>query len=139
MAKVLVVEDEPGIALGLEDTLRLEGYQVEVVTNGASASRRLLEETFDLILLEVMLPGKSGFEVCRELRQSGLEAPITEAGNSSQAEFSESRLLKVVQENRHLGASQLCAAVLDDVKHFSRGCNQTDDLTVVVAKFLAEG
>src|SRR5262245_14274638 len=76
MTRVLVVEDEPGIALGLEDTLQLEGYQVEVVTNGTCASRRALEETFDLILLDVMLPGKNGFEVCRELRQSGFEAPI---------------------------------------------------------------
>jgi serine phosphatase RsbU (regulator of sigma subunit) len=76
MARVLVAEDEPGIALGLEDTLRLEGYQVEVVNTGTSASRRALEDKFDLILLDVMLPGKSGFDVCRELRQSGLEAPI---------------------------------------------------------------
>ncbi len=76
MARVLVVEDEPGIAMGLEDSLRLEGYQVEVVHNGANASRRALEETFDLVLLDVMLPGKNGFDVCRELRQSGFEAPI---------------------------------------------------------------
>jgi sigma-B regulation protein RsbU (phosphoserine phosphatase) len=76
MTRVLVVEDEPGIALGLEDSLRLEGYQVEVVTNGARASRRALEEPFDLILLDVMLPGKNGFDVCRELRRSGFEAPI---------------------------------------------------------------
>jgi sigma-B regulation protein RsbU (phosphoserine phosphatase) len=76
MAKVLVAEDEPGIALGLEDTLRLEGYQVEVVSTGPGASRRAMEEAFDLILLDVMLPGKSGFDVCRELRQSGYEAPI---------------------------------------------------------------
>jgi len=71
-----VVEDEPGIALGLEDTLLLEGYEVEVVNNGLKASKRAMEEAFDLILLDVMLPGKNGFEVCRELRQSGLEAPI---------------------------------------------------------------
>jgi sigma-B regulation protein RsbU (phosphoserine phosphatase) len=76
MAKILVVEDEPGIALGLEDSLRLEGYQVEVVTNGVKASSRALEEAFDLILLDVMLPGKNGFDVCRDLRRSGLEAPI---------------------------------------------------------------
>ncbi len=76
MARVLVVEDEPGIALGLEDSLRLEGYQVEVVTNGAKASRRALEEQFDLILLDVMLPEKDGFEVCRDLRRAGLDAPI---------------------------------------------------------------
>ena len=76
MARVLVVEDEPGIALGLEDSLRLEGYQVEVINNGMSASRRALEEPFDLVLLDVMLPGKNGFEVCRDLRRSGFEAPI---------------------------------------------------------------
>src|SRR5262245_33206280 len=76
MRRVLVAEDEPGIALGLEDTLRLEGYDVQVVTNGPSASRRAKEESFDLILLDVMLPGKSGFDVCRELRACGLEAPI---------------------------------------------------------------
>jgi len=76
MARVLVVEDEPGIALGLEDSLRLEGYQVVVVNNGANASRRALEEAFDLVLLDVMLPGMSGFDVCRELRRSGFEAPI---------------------------------------------------------------
>jgi serine phosphatase RsbU (regulator of sigma subunit) len=76
MAKILVVEDEPGIALGLEDSLRLEGYQVEVVANGARASSRAMEEPFDLILLDVMLPGKSGFDVCRDWRRSGLDTPI---------------------------------------------------------------
>ena len=76
MARILVVEDESGIAFGLEDTLRLEGYQVEVVNDGATASRRVLEETFDLVLLDVMLPGKDGFEVCRDMRGSGLETPI---------------------------------------------------------------
>src|SRR5215831_13331780 len=76
MARILVVEDEPGIALGLEDSLRLEGYQVEVATNGVKASTRALEESFDLILLDVMLPGKSGLDVCRDLRRSRLETPI---------------------------------------------------------------
>jgi sigma-B regulation protein RsbU (phosphoserine phosphatase) len=76
MSRILVAEDEPGIALGLEDSLRLEGYDVEVVTNGLAASRRALESPFDMILLDVMLPGKDGFEICRELRRSGLELPI---------------------------------------------------------------
>jgi sigma-B regulation protein RsbU (phosphoserine phosphatase) len=74
--RVLVAEDEAGIALGLEDTLRFEGYEVEVVPSGETASRRALEQWFDLILLDVMLPGKDGFEVCRELRHSGLQTPI---------------------------------------------------------------
>jgi phosphoserine phosphatase RsbU/P len=76
MAKVLVVEDDSGIALGLEDALRIEGHQVELATSGAIASRRAVDETFDLILLDVLLPGKNGFEVCREVRASGLDTPI---------------------------------------------------------------
>jgi sigma-B regulation protein RsbU (phosphoserine phosphatase) len=76
MAKVLVVEDDSGIALGLEDALRIEGHQVELATSGAVASRRAIDETFDLILLDVLLPGKNGFDVCREVRASGLDTPI---------------------------------------------------------------
>jgi len=76
MTRILVVEDEPGIALGLEDDLKLEGYDVEVVGDGAAASRRAREGGFDLILLDVMLPGKDGFEICRELRRAGMRVPI---------------------------------------------------------------
>jgi DNA-binding response OmpR family regulator len=76
MTRILIVEDEPGIALGLEDDLKLEGYAVEVLADGNAACRRALETPFDLILLDVMLPGKDGFEVCRELRRRGFGAPI---------------------------------------------------------------
>ena len=76
MKRILVVEDEPGIALGLEDDLKMEGYLVEVVGDGAVASRRAKEGAFDLILLDLMLPGKDGFEVCRDLRRAGLRTPI---------------------------------------------------------------
>ena len=76
MTRILVVEDEPGIALGLEDDLRLEGYDVEVIGDGAMASQRAREGAFDLILLDVMLPGKDGFDICRELRRAGMRVPI---------------------------------------------------------------
>jgi len=76
MTRILVVEDEPAIALGLEDDLKMEGYEVEVVRDGSTAARRGREGGFDLILLDVMLPGKDGFEVCRELRRAGLRTPI---------------------------------------------------------------
>jgi two-component system alkaline phosphatase synthesis response regulator PhoP len=76
MTRILVVEDEPGIALGLEDDLKMEGYEVEVVGDGLLACRRAREDPFDLIVLDIMLPGKDGFEVCRELRRSGLRTPI---------------------------------------------------------------
>ena len=76
MARILVVEDEPPLALGLEDDLKLEGYEVEVVRDGETASRRAREQAFDLIILDVMLPHKDGFEVCRELRRAGLRTPV---------------------------------------------------------------
>jgi DNA-binding response OmpR family regulator len=76
MTRVLVVEDEASIALALEDDLKLEGYEVEILRDGETASRRAREQAFDLILLDVMLPRKDGFEVCRELRRAGLRTPI---------------------------------------------------------------
>jgi two-component system alkaline phosphatase synthesis response regulator PhoP len=76
MTRILVVEDEPGIALGLEDDLTMEGYEVEVAGDGITAARRARAGVFDLILLDVMLPGKDGLEVCRELRRAGLKTPI---------------------------------------------------------------
>jgi len=76
MTRILVVEDEPSIALGLEIDLRTEGYHPELVADGIEAARRAREESFDLILLDVMLPGKDGFEVCRGLRRSGVTTPI---------------------------------------------------------------
>jgi DNA-binding response OmpR family regulator len=76
MTRILVVEDEPGIALGLEDDLRMEGWDVEVAGDGVAATKRAREAQFDLILLDVMLPGKDGFDVCRELRRAGLRIPI---------------------------------------------------------------
>ena len=76
MPRLLIVEDEPDIALGLEDDLKVEGYDVEVVADGMTAVRRGRESGWDLILLDVMLPGKDGFDVCRELRRHGIRTPI---------------------------------------------------------------
>jgi DNA-binding response OmpR family regulator len=76
MTRILIAEDEPAIALGLEDDLKMEGYQVEVTANGADALRRAKEDEFDLIVLDIMLPGKDGFEVCRDLRRSGRRTPV---------------------------------------------------------------
>jgi DNA-binding response OmpR family regulator len=76
MPRILVVEDEPAIALGLEDDLRMEGYEVELANDGVTGSRRGQEGGFDLIILDVMLPKKDGFEVCREVRRAGVRIPI---------------------------------------------------------------
>ena len=76
MSRILIVEDDLAIAIALEDDLRLEGYAVEVVHDGEAASRRARETLFDLILLDVMLPKKDGFDVCRELRRAGVSSAI---------------------------------------------------------------
>jgi DNA-binding response OmpR family regulator len=65
MTRILVVEDEPGIALGLEDDLRLEAGRLKSQPDGVVGAKRAREQQFDLILLDVMLPGKDGFDVCR--------------------------------------------------------------------------
>jgi DNA-binding response OmpR family regulator len=76
LKQILVVEDEAGIAFALEADLRAEGYGVTVASTGDEALRLAGGESFDLILLDVMLPGPDGFEVCRSLRRRELRTPI---------------------------------------------------------------
>lgn len=75
-ARVLVVEDEPGLVLTLEDRLRAEGYVVGVARDGEEGFNRGSNEPWDLILLDGMLPKKSGFDVCRDLRAKGVKTPV---------------------------------------------------------------
>ena len=74
--RILVVEDEPGIALALADDLRLDGYDVAVTGDGTAAIGMARDGRFDLILLDIMIEGKDGFEVCRELRRGSVATPI---------------------------------------------------------------
>jgi two-component system alkaline phosphatase synthesis response regulator PhoP len=74
--KILLVEDEPSLVLTLADRLVSEGYEVEAAGDGETAIDRAVAGSFDLIVLDVMLPRRDGFEVCRELRQRGLQIPI---------------------------------------------------------------
>ena len=76
MPRILIVEDEPDIALGLREDLGSHGYDVEVVQDGESAAQRGKEPVWDLILLDLMLPRKDGFDVCRQLRKDGVSTPI---------------------------------------------------------------
>jgi DNA-binding response OmpR family regulator len=76
MTRILVVEDEPVIALGLRDSLEAEGYSVEAAEDGARGEARARDGAFDLILLDVMLPARDGFAVCRNLRAAGIGTPI---------------------------------------------------------------
>jgi DNA-binding response OmpR family regulator len=74
--RVLLVEDEPSLVLTLTDRLRAEGYEVESAENGDSGYRRALQGPFDLVLLDVALPGRSGFDVLRDLRQQRVDTPV---------------------------------------------------------------
>lgn len=74
--RILLVEDEPSLVLTVSDRLLSEGYRIETAGDGDAALERALAEPFDLIVLDVMLPGRDGFEVCRELRSRGSQVPV---------------------------------------------------------------
>lgn len=76
MQKILIVEDEPSMRLGLKDNLEFEGYEVLIAEDGQAALDAVATNTFDLILLDVMLPKVSGFEVCKKIRKEGNTTPI---------------------------------------------------------------
>ncbi|MCE9572337.1 MAG: response regulator transcription factor [Deltaproteobacteria bacterium] len=70
MTRILVVEDDPSIRLGLEDTLRAKGYDVDVTSRGTEGAERARTGRYDLVVLDIMLPDLDGFEVCRRIRQA---------------------------------------------------------------------
>jgi two-component system copper resistance phosphate regulon response regulator CusR len=74
--RILVVEDEHKVASFIARALREEAYAVDVAATGQKALELVLDARYDVILLDIRLPGLSGIEVCRELRQSGIETPI---------------------------------------------------------------
>ena len=74
--RVLLVEDEHGLAVTLRDRLKAAGFEVSSAATGPDGLRRALSGGFDLILLDILLPGTDGLEVCRQLRRQGVETPI---------------------------------------------------------------
>lgn len=76
MRKILIVEDDPAIRMALVDDFIAEGYQVEAVDNGTDGLKKGQIPEYDIILLDIMLPDLSGFEVCQEIRAKGIGTPI---------------------------------------------------------------
>lgn len=76
IAKILIAEDEANIRQGLIATLESEGYAVTAAADGAQALRVFAQEKFDLVVLDVMMPKASGYDVCRELRARGARVPV---------------------------------------------------------------
>lgn len=75
-AKLLLVEDEEGLVLTLSDLLSSEGYEVACERDGTAGERRAIEEPFDLMLLDLSLPGKGGFDILKDIRARGSSLPV---------------------------------------------------------------
>lgn len=75
-SRILLVEDEPGLSLTVSDLLASDGHEVDTAMDGPTGLSKALATDYDLIVLDVMLPGKNGFDVCRELRQRGRDTAI---------------------------------------------------------------
>lgn len=76
MTKILIVEDEPNMRLGLKDNLEFEGFDAEIAEDGKDGLTKILENNYDLVIMDVMMPNMSGFDVCRNVRKSGVTTPI---------------------------------------------------------------
>jgi len=74
--KILLVEDEAGIAEVMADLLQAEDYEVEICADGNRGLERALADSFDLLILDLMLPGKSGYEICHSVREAGYDGAI---------------------------------------------------------------
>jgi DNA-binding response OmpR family regulator len=76
MPKILVVDDEQNMRTGLKDNLEFEGYEVDTANDGVQGLKKILDNNYNLIILDVMMPKKSGFDVCKESRNAGITTPI---------------------------------------------------------------
>jgi two-component system alkaline phosphatase synthesis response regulator PhoP len=75
-SRILLIEDEPGLVLTLSDLLQAEGYTVDHAGDGITGLAKATGEPFDVIILDVMLPGKNGFDICRDIRSRGSDVAI---------------------------------------------------------------
>lgn len=76
MPKILIVDDEQNMRTGLKDNLEFEGYEVDTANDGVQGLKKILDNNYNLIILDVMMPKKSGFDVCKESRNAGITTPI---------------------------------------------------------------
>jgi DNA-binding response OmpR family regulator len=135
MTRILIIEDEPDMVLGLQDNLELEGYEVIVARDGAEGLHAARQTQPDLILLDVMLPKKSGLEVCRELRVQGFAQPILMLTARGQ-ELDKVAGLELGADDyitKPFGLSELLARVR---AHLRRAARQTSESAKELAKEL---
>lgn len=76
MSRILIIEDEPGVHITLGDRLIAEGYEITVKEDGVTGEEEARTNSYNLILLDIMLPGRDGYKVCENLRKDGINTPI---------------------------------------------------------------
>lgn len=76
MSKILIVEDEANMRRGLKDNFEFEDYEVDTAEDGEKGLQKILDNRYDLIILDVMMPRMSGFDVCRTARKKGITTPV---------------------------------------------------------------
>lgn len=76
MQRILIIEDEQSMLMGLKDNLEIEGYEIDIADDGKDGLSKILENKYDLVLLDVMLPNISGFDICKTVRREGVLTPI---------------------------------------------------------------
>jgi DNA-binding response OmpR family regulator len=76
MQNLLIIEDDPATLMGLEETLKEENFNVSTVMSGRMGYEKALTGEYDLIILDLMLPGKNGIDICKDLRKNGVNTPI---------------------------------------------------------------
>lgn len=76
MQQILIVEDEVAMLMGLKDNLEIEGYEIDIAEEGQTGLDKILNNKYDLVLLDVMLPQISGFDICKKVRKEGITTPI---------------------------------------------------------------
>src|SRR6187200_2358979 len=73
---ILIIEDDPALLRGLQDNFAAQNYRIRIARDGRTALNAALDSPPDLLLLDIMLPGMNGYEICRTLRARGMEMPI---------------------------------------------------------------
>jgi len=156
-SRILIAEDDPSIALALKDDLELEGYAVEVVGDGLEAVERVRRAVPDLLILDLMLPGKSGYDVCRDIRLHDRDLPILMlSARSQEAEkvlglemgaddyvtkpFSPLELrarVKTLLRRRPSGRHRQIGPVIVDLERFTASADERDlELTPIELRLL---
>lgn len=134
MRRILIVEDDQNIASLERDYLEANGYQVDLENNGTQGLARALQGTYDLILLDVMLPGMDGFEICRQLRKSQ-DIPVLFV-TAKKEEIDKIRGLGIGADDyvvKPFSPSELVARVNAHINRYERlSAKQTDQSDVIV-------